>query len=53
MFVVSGATAGINKVSFNGGYINNLFAVRPVITLNPEVKVSGSGTTSDPYIPSL
>ena len=47
MFRVSGADG-----SLDADVVNAAYAVRPVINLSADVTITGSGTTSDPYVVS-
>ncbi len=50
----SGSVAGVFRVNSNGTlYINDVSGsrgVRPVVSLKSDVKLDGSGTSSDPFI---
>jgi len=53
---------GINNATFNftvneqgrvsNGWTTSAFGLRPVINLSSNVKITGSGTLSDPYVVS-
>lgn len=51
--IISVSIYGYKVGSLASASITNNNYLRPVITLKPEVLVTGSGTTNDPYIPSL
>ena len=54
--VNSSGNAGVFRVSssgiLGGSYVNFTRGVRPVINLSADVKVTGSGTSSDPFVVS-
>ena len=49
VFTINNSYGGF---SYNNGNANNSNAVRPTLYLSSEVKLSGSGTQSDPYVVS-
>ena len=46
--------ARVHTVASNGnlghGYVNSSSGIRPVINLKADVGITGSGTSSDPYV---
>ena len=42
----------MNEYDFVCYFVNYAFGVRPVINLRADVTLTGSGTTSDPYLVS-
>ena len=52
----NGSNANVFRVNSNGNLnnnrVNNAYGVRPVINLSSDVKLEGSGTSSDPFVVS-